>query len=138
MNSYTVDTNWYTDMGATDHITGELEKLSIREKYIGSDQVHTANGAGMTISHHGKTTIRTPHHNLNHVLHIPQATKNLVSVHRLAKDNNVFLEFHPNFFLIKDRDTRSTILRGRCQKGLYPLPAAPPSIKCSWSKQAIF
>jgi hypothetical protein len=131
MNSYIVDTNWYTDTGATDHITGELEKLSIREKYTGSDQVHTANGACMTISHHGKTTIRTPHRNLNlnHVLHIPQATKNLVSIHRLAKDNNVFLEFHPNFFLIKDRDTRSTILRWRCRKGLYPLPAAPPSIK---------
>jgi hypothetical protein len=28
-NSYTVDTNWYTDIGATDHITGELEKLTL-------------------------------------------------------------------------------------------------------------
>jgi hypothetical protein len=25
--SYGVDTNWYTDSGATNHITGELEKL---------------------------------------------------------------------------------------------------------------
>jgi hypothetical protein len=76
-NSYTVDTNWYTDMGATDHITGELEKLSFREKYNGGDQVHTANGAGMAISHHGKNTIRTPHCNLklNHVLPVPQAKK---------------------------------------------------------------
>jgi hypothetical protein len=31
MNSYNVDTNWYTDTGATDHITGELEKLAVRE-----------------------------------------------------------------------------------------------------------
>lgn len=37
-NSYTVDTNWYTDKGATDHITGELEKLSFREKYNGGDR----------------------------------------------------------------------------------------------------
>lgn len=44
--SYTVDTNWYTDTGATDHITGELEKLSFREKYNGGEQIHTANGAG--------------------------------------------------------------------------------------------
>jgi hypothetical protein len=29
MNSYTVDNNWYTDTGATDHITGELEKLNV-------------------------------------------------------------------------------------------------------------
>jgi hypothetical protein len=37
MNSYTVDNNWYTDTGATDHITGELEKLAVREKYNGGD-----------------------------------------------------------------------------------------------------
>jgi hypothetical protein len=30
--SYSVDTNWYTDTGATDHITGEPEKLTIRDK----------------------------------------------------------------------------------------------------------
>jgi hypothetical protein len=29
---YGVDTNWYVDSGATDHITRELEKLSIRDK----------------------------------------------------------------------------------------------------------
>ena len=28
--------------------------------------------------------------------------KNLISVHKLAADNNVFLEFHPDFFLVKD------------------------------------
>ena len=48
-SSYTVDTNWYADSGATDHITGELEKLSIRDKYNGGDQIHTASGTGMEI-----------------------------------------------------------------------------------------
>ncbi|XP_012701436.1 uncharacterized protein LOC105914402 [Setaria italica] len=46
MNSYNVDTNWYTDTGATDHVTSELEKLSFRERYHGNDQIHTASGAG--------------------------------------------------------------------------------------------
>lgn len=45
--------------GATDHITGELDKLSFREKYNGGKQIHTANGSGMDISHVGKTTIHT-------------------------------------------------------------------------------
>lgn len=44
-SSYNVDTNWYTDTGSTDHITSELEKLSMREKYNGSDQIHVANGS---------------------------------------------------------------------------------------------
>ena len=39
----------------------------------------------------------------------------------------LFLEFHPNFFLIKDRATRSTLLKGRCCKGLYPLPPSSSS-----------
>jgi len=50
-SSYTVDTNWYADTGATDHITGELEKLTTRDRYTGGDQIHTASGAGMNISH---------------------------------------------------------------------------------------
>jgi hypothetical protein len=58
-NSYTVNTNWYTDTGATNHITGELEKLSLREKYHGGEQIHTASGIGMDISHVGETTIHT-------------------------------------------------------------------------------
>lgn len=44
--SYGIDTNWYVDSGATEHIKGELEKVTIREKYRGQDQVHTANGEG--------------------------------------------------------------------------------------------
>ncbi|KAL6629459.1 hypothetical protein ACP70R_029224 [Stipagrostis hirtigluma subsp. patula] len=35
---------WYTDTGATDHITSELDKLAVRDKYTGNDQIHAANG----------------------------------------------------------------------------------------------
>uniref|UniRef100_A0A453J993 Uncharacterized protein n=1 Tax=Aegilops tauschii subsp. strangulata TaxID=200361 RepID=A0A453J993_AEGTS len=63
--SYGVDTNWYMDTGATNHITGELEKITMHEKYHGHDQVYTAaNGAGMEISHVGQSFIKTPHKNL--------------------------------------------------------------------------
>ncbi|XP_073368048.1 uncharacterized protein [Aegilops tauschii subsp. strangulata] len=44
-SSYGVDTNWYVDTGATDHITGELGKLTVRERYNGHDQVNMPNGA---------------------------------------------------------------------------------------------
>lgn len=55
---------------------------------------------------------------------LPQVKKNLISTHRLAMDNFVFLEVHPKYFLVKDRATRNTILRGKCQQGLYSLPSA--------------
>lgn len=67
------------------------------------DQIKTASGADMTINHIGQATISTPSRDLylKNVLHVPHACKNLVSVHCLAADNNAFLEFHPNFFLVK-------------------------------------
>ncbi|KAM3315656.1 hypothetical protein ACQJBY_034030 [Aegilops geniculata] len=43
---YGVDTNWYLDSGATDHITGDLEKLTVRDRYTGNEQIHTASGSG--------------------------------------------------------------------------------------------
>jgi hypothetical protein len=33
--SYATDPNWYLDTNATDHVTGELEKLAIHDKYKG-------------------------------------------------------------------------------------------------------
>jgi histone deacetylase 1/2 len=105
--SYGVDSNWYSDTGATDHITSELNKLTTSEKYKGQDRVHTADGNGMVISHVGHSMLHTPHStlHLNNILHIPTASKNLLSVHKLTLDNDVYIEFHPWFFLIKDRET---------------------------------
>ncbi|KAK1596481.1 hypothetical protein QYE76_007619 [Lolium multiflorum] len=42
--AYGVDTNWYMDSGATDHITGQLNKLHTRDTYQGRDQVNNASG----------------------------------------------------------------------------------------------
>jgi hypothetical protein len=59
--------------------------------------------------------------NLQNILHVPAANKNLASVHRLTSDNIALIEFHPNHFLIKDRVTKKIIHQGRCEGGLYPL-----------------
>jgi hypothetical protein len=121
--SYEFDSNWYMDTGATDHVTGELEKLIVCDKYKGNDQVHTTSGAGMNVNHIGHSIVKTPHRNLmlKNVLYVPKANKNLIFVYKLASDNSAFLEYHPNYFAIKDRVTRRPLLRGRCHKGIYPL-----------------
>jgi hypothetical protein len=48
----------------------------------------------MNISRIGHSIVKTPHRNLvlKNVLYTPNATKNLVSVHKLAADNYAFLE----------------------------------------------
>jgi hypothetical protein len=121
--AYGVDTNWYQDSGATHHITGELNNLSMRDTYKGYDKVNTANGQGMTISHIGQSIVHNHARNfhLRNVLYVPNASKNLRSVHRFTYDNRVFIEFHPFFFLIKDQVTKKIIHKGRCVGGLYPL-----------------
>jgi histone deacetylase 1/2 len=69
----------------------------MKEKYKGKDQIHAANGQGMSISHVGHAIVKTPSKplHLKNVLHVPNATKNLVSIHRFTRDNDVFIEFHP-------------------------------------------
>ena len=66
--------------------------MTTKSKYHGADQIHTANGSGMDISYIGNTTLRTPKRDihLKDILYVPQAKKNLVSVHRLAIDNSAF------------------------------------------------
>lgn len=50
MGSYNIDPTWYIDSRATNHITSELDKLTVQEKYFGKDQVYAANGLGMSIA----------------------------------------------------------------------------------------
>jgi histone deacetylase 1/2 len=104
--SYGVDTNWYYDTDATDHITGELSKLTTNT-YLGQDRVRTSEGTGMHISPIGHSILHTPHNSfdLNAILHVPSASKNLLFVHRFTLDNHVFIEFHPFLFLTKYQET---------------------------------
>jgi hypothetical protein len=101
----------------------ELSKLTTHDKYKGSDKIHSADGNGMLISHIGHSTLQTPHDSfqLKNILHVPSSSMNLLSVHKLCLDNDIFMEFHPFFFLIKDRATRRTLFKGPCYGGLYPL-----------------
>jgi len=123
--------------GATDHITSELDKLSVRDRYHGGERIHAANGSGMELSHVGHSTVQSlPHKiHLRNVLHVPAASKNLVSVNRLTRDNNAFVEFHPDYFSIKEALTKKTILRGKAEGGLYPIKSLPS--RTSSNKQVL-
>jgi hypothetical protein len=81
--SYGVDSNWYADSGATDHVTGDFDKLAMGDTYNGNDQMYTASGTCMRIMHIGHSIIRTSHHDLSlsNILHVPQASKSLAFVH---------------------------------------------------------
>ena len=114
--------HWHMDTGATDHLTSDLERLHVYERYGGKDHVQVANGAGLSISHIGHSQLAGSSLRLNNVLHVPRISKHLLSVYRLVSDNDVFVEFHRDFFLVKDKATRRTLLQGSSHGGLYPIP----------------
>lgn len=90
----------------------------------------TASGAGIAIAHIGQSTVSTPYKDiiLKNILHVPSATKNLASIHRLTSDNNVSVEeYHPYYFFIKDQTTWTTLpffatsVGGKRGRGVYTL-----------------
>jgi hypothetical protein len=92
------------DTGATDHLTNRLDKLTMKEDYNGSDQVHAANGTGMHIHHIGHSSLPTPSSkplHLRGVLHVPSVTSSLLSVCRFTIDNKGFIEFHQKKILLR-------------------------------------
>jgi hypothetical protein len=82
------------------------------------------NGQGLEISHTGLASLSTPTRvfKLPHLLHVPCIQKNIISVHQFTNDNQVFIEFHPSFFCIKDLRTGTLLLKGPSRGGLYPWP----------------
>jgi hypothetical protein len=116
------DSNWYPDTGATHHLTSELANLNVRaDAYSGPDQIKIGNGAGLSVKHVGISKLISPSFNfkLFDVLHVPNICKNLISVHKFTKDTNTFFEFHPSYFLLKDRTTGKLLHRGPSNHGLY-------------------
>ena len=81
------------------------------------------NGQGMKIKQVGHFVLHSLASNtsfhLHNLMHIPEIKKNLVSVSKFAKDNNVFFEFHPNVCLVKSQATKEILLQGCIKDGLY-------------------
>jgi hypothetical protein len=133
--SYNLDPAWYDDSATTDHITDDLDKLTMRENYGGNDQVHAANGSGMIIKHVGHSAVSTPHRHilLKNILHVPQATRNLAFVHHLTVDNDVFLELHPPFFLSRIGPRGEPFCTGHVKMGFTPFLLWTPCLTSSVS-----
>jgi len=123
------DLNWYPDTGATHHITSDLNNLNLHsEAYDGHDEIQVGNGTRLVIKNTGISTL-SPNFILRSVLHVPQITKNLLSIQKFTSDNNVYVEFYPSCFFVKDRISGKILHQGPSRHGLYhwfsPMAASP-------------
>lgn len=57
---------------------------------------------------------------LNDILRVPTITKNLISVSKFSRDNNVFFEFHSHAWYVKSQVDGRVLLEGKVSPdGLY-------------------
>lgn len=82
---------------------------------------------GLPISHIGSSTVHTSSSSfkLTNVLHLPQISSNLLSVHQFSKDNNCIFIFDSSGFTIQDCLSKRILFQGRSGNGgsgngLYP------------------
>jgi len=68
----------------------------------------------MKILHTGSAHYTVPHSTttfvLHNLLHVPNITKNIISVAQFAKDNHVYFEFFANAGYVKHQDTHQILL----------------------------
>ena len=93
---------WYLDSTTTDHITNDLSHLSNFQAYPGSYLITVGDGTSIPIQNTGKGLLPTLRNSfkLNYVLHADSMSSNLVSVQKLAQDNNCIISFNEAKYVI--------------------------------------
>jgi len=115
---------WYLDSGANNHITSELQNLTLHQQpYHGNDKVTVGNGGGLHITNTGSSMLATPESQflLTNILHCPSASSNLLSIQRFCFDNNCYFILTATHFFGKDLQTKEILLQGPSKAGLYPM-----------------
>ena len=56
-----VVSDWYPDLGASNHVTSDATTLMTKAEYYGSDQVHIGNVMGLSIKHVGQSVFSSPY-----------------------------------------------------------------------------
>nr|KYP66597.1 Retrovirus-related Pol polyprotein from transposon TNT 1-94 [Cajanus cajan] len=118
-----LDETWYPDTGASNHFTSNLSNLMIKTPFVGTEKVVVGNGNCLPIHNIGTSKLKNPSNNiaftLNKLLHVPDITKNLLSVAQFAKENSCFFEFHSTDCFVKSQGSRKILLQGKLKNGLY-------------------
>ncbi|KAH7855791.1 hypothetical protein Vadar_028936 [Vaccinium darrowii] len=105
---------WTVDSGCTNHLTTDMNNMLLHSEYTGPDQILLGDGSGLKISGVGSSTLNSPCRSfaLSDILHVPNISRNLPSVHQFYLDNDVFFEFHSSFFVLPNNTTTLSSLVG--------------------------
>lgn len=101
------ESTWFTDTGATNHVTPDINNLSIHSNYVGNDNFAIGNGKKLSISHTGSSQYLSDGSivSLHNILHVSHISQDLLSVSQFTTDNNCHYIFTCSGFCVKENST---------------------------------
>ena len=127
-NSYTAlsvkknTMQWIVDLGASDHMTGDVIALSEYRQAARGTSVRIADGTYSDVMGIGSVII-SKEIKLNSVLFVPNLDYNLLSISKLTKDLNCITKFSSNMCEFQALNSGKTIGNTEMSAGLYLLRA---------------
>nr|GEV62444.1 G-type lectin S-receptor-like serine/threonine-protein kinase At4g27290 [Tanacetum cinerariifolium] len=123
---------WNMDTRASSHLTDNTDNTCILSSFSNSSiypSVFVGNGQSISVTHIGHSFLHTSDKplQLNHILVTPHIIRNLISVRKFTRDNDVSVEFDAHSFSVKDYQTGRLLLRCDSTGDLYPDPVITES-----------
>lgn len=114
------NSSWIMDSGASDHMTASRGLLSNIKVAPSNLTIKLPSSQKTQITHIGDIELDGGLKMLN-VMYVPQLARNLLSIHKLAKDNHCDVMFYPNKCEIVDSTSKLVKGVGLVEQGLYYL-----------------
>lgn len=117
------DNTWYPDSRATHHLTHSASNLGESSSQSGPGKVYVGNGNALPVLCSGQSSLLTRSRLLymKSLLFAPGKTKNLLSMSKFTRDNQVMFEFLPTQCQVRDLKTKEVLLHGSVHHGFYKL-----------------
>ena len=120
------DCNWFLDSGAAHHVASDDHSLETKFDYFGYGKLTLGEVSQLPILGIGHLNLAVPL-KLRDILLVLSITKSLLSISKIALENDVIVEFNSACCLVKDKHTKAIFLRGVLENRLYHLKIPPDS-----------
>ncbi|KAI4323960.1 hypothetical protein L6164_023530 [Bauhinia variegata] len=119
------DSDLYFDSDTDSHVTRDPNRFQEVIENDGKSKLIVGNGEQLNIHATSSSVLNTCQTQtplkLKDILYVPRVTKSLLSISKLASDNNIMVEFHANSCFVKDKIIGMVLLAERVKDGLYQL-----------------
>nr|KYP43794.1 hypothetical protein KK1_034774 [Cajanus cajan] len=119
-NASNTENIWIIDSSATDHMTPHSPYFSSYTTSSSNQHITIANGSHTPVIGCGNIQLQSSLL-LKNVLHVPQLSNNLLSIHKITQDLNCAVTFFHSHCVFQDLATGRTIGIAKEQDGLYYL-----------------